>query len=270
MTGFDAAKYGPWALITGASEGTGAEFALRLAGEGLNCILVARREGPLLDLAEQVRAKGVECVTASVDLTAPDATDKIAAAAGTREVSLFIANAGADTNGSLFLDNEVANWERLVTLNIVTTMRNCHRFGQGMRARGRGGIVLVGSGSCYGGLHGMGVYSGVKAFDLCFGEGLWAEMRHVGVDVLNLILGRTDTPAHRRISEANGHTFDATGMASPAEVARIGLEQLPHGPVYNWGQANDVAGYAPNSPDERRARILKIEELTSRYLAIKS
>ncbi len=108
-------KYGPWAVITGASEGVGAEFALRLAGEGINCILIARREGPLAELAEQVRAKGVECVTASVDLTAPDATDRIVAAAGDREVGLFIANAGADTNSSLFLDNDVQNWERLIT-----------------------------------------------------------------------------------------------------------------------------------------------------------
>jgi uncharacterized protein len=261
---FDAAKYGPWALIAGASEGTGAEFALRLADEGLNCILIARREGPLAELAGQVRAKGVECVTASVDLTAPDATDRIVAAVGTREVGLFIANAGADTNASLFLDRNVADWERLVTLNIVTTIRNCHHFGQGMRARGRGGIILVGSGACYGGLHGLGVYTGVKAFDLCFGEGLWAEMRHVGVDVLNLILGRTDTPAHRRIAEAKGDSFDAANMANAADVARVGLEQLPHGPVYNWGQANDVAGYAPNSPDDRRARIVRIEAMSAR------
>ena len=263
----DVTKYGLWALITGASEGTGAEFALRLADEGLNLILVARRDGPLAELAEQIRTKGVECITASVDLSAPNATDRIVAAAGDREVGLFIANAGADTNSSLFLDNDVSNWEQLINLNILTTMRNCHHFGQGMRARGRGGIILVGSGACYGGLYGMGVYCGVKAFDLCFGEGLWAEMRHVGVDVLNLVLGRTDTPAHRAISEANGRPFDATGMASAADVARIGLEQLPHGPVYNWGQTNDIAGYAPNSPDERRARILKIEEMTGAYLA---
>jgi hypothetical protein len=59
-------------------------------------------------------------------------------------------------------------------------------------------------------------------------------------------------------------------MASPADVARVGLEQLPYGPVFNWGQTNDVAGYAPNSPDERRSRILKIEEMTSHYLAAKA
>jgi uncharacterized protein len=255
-----AVKYGPWALITGASEGTGAEFALRLADEGVHCVLVARREGPLAALAEQVRAKGVQTVTATVDLSAGDATAQIAKAVGTREIGLFIANAGADTNSALFLDNDLANWERLVNLNILTTMRNCYHFGQGMRERGRGGIILVGSGSCYGGLHGMGVYCGVKAFDLCFGEGLWAEMRHVGVDVLNLILGRTDTPAHKRITEQAGGTFRPDGMASAADVARVGLEQLPHGPTYNWGSPNDSPGFAPNSPDDRRARIVAIEE----------
>ncbi len=263
-------RYGPWALITGASEGIGAEFALQLAEDGVNCILVARREGPLAQLAERLRAKGVECITALVDLTAPDATEQIIAAAGKREVGLLIANAGADTNGSLFLDNDVANWDRLIALNITSTMRNCHYFGKGMRLRGRGGIILVGSGSCYGGLYGMGVYCGVKAFDLCFGEGLWAEMQPHGVNVLNLILGRTDTPAHRRISQANSRPFDATDMAKSEDVARIGLAQLPFGPTYNWGQSNDVAGYAPNAPDDRRTRILKIKEMSGAYLKDKS
>jgi short-subunit dehydrogenase len=259
-------QYGPWALITGASEGIGAEFALRLADAGIHCVLIARREGPLAELALQVRDRRVDCVTASVDLSAGDATSRIAAAVGEREIGLLIANAGADTNSSLFLDTAVEKWEQLIQLNILTTMRNCHQFGQGMRARGKGGMILVGSGSCYGGLYGLPVYCGVKAFDLTFGEGLWAEMRDCGVDVLNLILGRTDTPAHRRISEANGRPFDTSAMASSADVARIGLEQLPHGPVYNWGQANDIAGYAPNSPDQRRARILQIKEMSGAYL----
>lgn len=263
-----AAKYGPWALVTGASEGTGAAFALALADEGVNSILIARRDGPLQELAAQVRYKGVECIAAMVDLSATDATDRIVSAVEDREVGLLVANAGADTNSSLFLDNDIANWEQLVNLNIITTMKNCHHFGQSMRARGRGGMILVGSGSCYGGLYGMGVYCGVKAFDLCLGEGLWAEMRHHNVDVLNLILGRTDTPAHRRILELNGQSVPE-GMAQPGEIARIGLEQLPHGPVYNWGQANDVAGMAPNSPDARRARIVMIEEMSSGYLRSK-
>jgi hypothetical protein len=51
----------------------------------------------------------------------------------------------------------------------------------------------------------------------------------------------TDTPAHRRISEANGTPFDSTGMARSEDVARIGLEQLPHGPSYNWGLCTQFA-----------------------------
>jgi short-subunit dehydrogenase len=263
-------RYGPWALITGASEGTGSAFALRLADEGISSILVARREGPLAETAAKVRAKGVDCVTVSADLSDPDVVETIAAAVGDRTVGLLITNAGADPNGSLFLENQVANWDALVTMNVNTTMRLTHHFGQAMRARGpvggkRGGMILVGSGACYGGLHGIAAYCASKAFVLAFAESLWAELRHDGVDVLNLVLGRTDTPAHRKILEESGQPIPE-GMASPEEVADVGLRQLPHGPIWNWGQPNDVAGYAPNSPDDRRARIVMIEEMSAGYV----
>ena len=257
-------RYGPWALITGASEGTGSAFALRLADEGISSILVARREGPLEETAEKLRARGVACITVTADLSAPEAAERIIAAVGDREVGLYIANAGADTNGAMFLDGDIANWDQLVQLNIGTTMRLAHHFGRSLRARGGGGIILVGSGACYGGLSGIAVYSAAKGFLLNFGEALWAELRGHGVHVLNLILGRTDTPAHRKLMERNGQPIP-TGMASPEEVAEIGLAQLPHGPDYNWGQTNDVAGMAPNSPDDRRARIVMIEEMSRAY-----
>jgi short-subunit dehydrogenase len=261
-----AKKYGPWALITGASEGTGAAFARQLADAGLNLILVARREGPLAALAGEIKAKGVECVTATVDLSALDASAKVVAAAGGREIGLFIANAGADTVNAMFLDQDVSKWDELVNLNVVTTMRNSHYFGREMRKRGRGGIILVGSGACYGGLGGLAVYTAVKAFDLCLGEALWAELRHDNVHVLSLILGRTDTPAHRRSLELAGMPIPGD-LDRPEDVARTGLEQLPHGPVHNFGQPNDVAGSAPNSPDARRARIVAIEEISKAYVA---
>jgi short-subunit dehydrogenase len=259
-----AAKYGPWAVITGASEGTGSAFAHKLVDAGVKVILIARREGPLAALAEEIRAKGGECVTASVDLSAGDAAERIIAAAGDRQVGLLITNAGADPNGSMFLDNDLAAWDRLVTMNVNTTMRLAHHFGRAMRAGRRGGMILVGSGACYGGLSGIAAYCASKAFVLAFAEGLWAELRHFDVDVLNLVLGRTDTPAHRKILEESGQAIPE-GMAMPDEVAEIGLAQLPHGPIYNWGQPNAVAGMAPNSPDERRAKILAIEAMSAGY-----
>lgn len=259
-------RYGPWALITGASEGTGSAFALRLADEGISSILVARREGPLEETAAQIRARGADCVTLTADLASPDAAEAIVAAVGGRDVGLFVANAGADTNGALFLAGGLADWQRLVQLNVGTTMALAHHFGRRLRERGRGGIILVGSGACYGGLNGIAVYCAVKGFLLNFGEALWAELRGHGIDVLNLILGRTDTPAHRRLMERNGQPIP-TDMATSDEVARVGLAQLPHGPVFNWGQSNDMAGYAPNSPDDRRARIVAIEEISRAYAA---
>src|ERR1700761_2776909 len=107
-------KYGPWALIAGASEGTGACFARKLAARGLNLILVARREGPLEALATELRkVSGIECVTASIDLSKEDGSAKLIQAAAQREVGLFINNAGSDTNSALFLDAQIEAWESL-------------------------------------------------------------------------------------------------------------------------------------------------------------
>jgi uncharacterized protein len=90
-----AERYGPWVLIAGASEGTGRAFARKAASQGLNCILVARREAPLAALAEEIRAESqVECMTCAVDLAAIDASDRIATAVGGRDVGLYISNAG--------------------------------------------------------------------------------------------------------------------------------------------------------------------------------
>jgi short-subunit dehydrogenase len=107
----------------------------------------------------------------------------------------------------------------------------------------------------------MAVYSASKAFDLCLGEGLWAEYRQHGVDVLNLILGRTDTPAFRASLERKGLPIPQ-GLASPDEVAEVGLARLPHGPVHNWGLKDEEAGYALTSAAARRARILGIDAAT--------
>lgn len=255
-------RYGPWAIIAGASEGTGRAFALDIASRGLNCILLARREAPLTTLAGEIsRLYGVECVTACVDLSSDSALSQITTAVGEREVGLFVSNAGADSTNTRFLDSDVDTWVEQINRNVLTVVRCCHHFGAAMKQRGRGGIILVGSGSCYGGSSFMAVYCGTKAFDLCFGEGLWAELKPHGVDVLNLILGQTDTPAFRAtLAKRNLPVPD--NLASPTDVAAVGLEKLPHGPVHNWGLAEDETGYATNSAAARRARIEMIDRMT--------
>ncbi|MEX5708587.1 SDR family NAD(P)-dependent oxidoreductase [Parafrankia sp. FMc6] len=251
-----AEKYGPWAVITGASEGTGQEFARRIASEGLPAVLLARRLEPLNDLANSIRAEtGVECITASVDLAADDGAQQVIEAVGDREIGLYVANAGADTNGAHFLDIDVKPWLDLMRINVLTMMQLCHHFGGSMRARRRGGLLLVNSGAAYGGSSFMAAYAGSKAFELCFGESLWAELRPYNVDVLNLVLGKTDTPSFRALLAEKGLP-EPTEWATPQDVAEAGVTRLPHGPIHNQGQAVDTAG------DQRRARILMIDEMT--------
>jgi short-subunit dehydrogenase len=262
-------RYGPWAVIAGASQGTGRSFAHQLASHSINCILIARREGPLRELAEELRARHrVECVTASVDLAAREALSHMIDITQGREIGLYINNAGGDTNDSQFLDCEIGNWEKLVDRNVMNPMRMSYHFGKLMRDRGHGGIILVGSGACYGGATGMAVYAGTKAFGLCFGEGLWAELRPHGVHVLNLILGRTNTPMFRAFMQKRGLPL-GDGVAEPDDVAKLGLERLPHGPVQNWGAADDEPGFAPISAAARRERILRIEAASNNLFKTK-
>jgi len=253
------ARYGPWAVIAGASEGVGRAFALQLAAAGIGCVLIARRQAPLEALAREIEgAGGAECVAAAIDLAAGDALPRITAAVGDREVGLYIHNAGADPNGSRFLDRGIEHWLALANLNVIATLRNCHHFAGAMRARRRGGIILVGSGACYSGGNFMAAYSAGKAFELCFAEGLWAELRPHGVDVLYTVLGTTDTPALRALLASKGQPLPA-GLASPDAVAAAALARLPFGPVHNVGFEDDDAGFAPSSASARRARVLAID-----------
>lgn len=252
-------RYGPWAIVAGASEGTGRAFAHQLARDGIRCVLLARREAPLTALVDEIRQEsGIECVATTVDLAAADATDQIVAAAGDREIGLFVANAGGDPNGAMFLGRGIASWLELVQRNVVTLLRCCHHFAAPMCARGRGGLLLVNSGAGYGGSSFMAAYAASKAFQLCFAEALWIELRPHGVDVLSLVLNQTDTPALRALLAGMGLAVPA-GLADPAEVARVGLERLPRGPVHNWGLADDVSGYAVSSAAARRTRVEAVD-----------
>lgn len=178
-------KYGPWAVIAGASDGTGRAFTHRAAAAGINCVIIARREKVLEELAQEIRSRyDAECVPARIDLSTSDAFDKTVEAVGSREVGLLISNAGSDPNGSHFLNKDIQPWMDLVNRNVVNNMRLVHHFGSLMRQRRSGGLLLVGSAAGYGGGRFMAVYSATKAFVWCLAESLWSELRPHNVDVL--------------------------------------------------------------------------------------
>lgn len=225
----DTAKYGPWAVVAGGSEGMGAAYAEQLAAAGINLVLLARKPEPLEETAASARMKGVEVRALSVDLTEPSALDRIRAITDDLEVGLLIYNAGANTYGHEFVTGDLNRFHRVIDLNITGQLRLTHHFGNLMRERERGGILLSGSVSGYLGSAQISIYSAVKSFGRIFAEGLWLEMREHNVDVLELVVGVTRTPAMVRA----GLNLDAPGLrvADPRDVAAQGLANLANGPV---------------------------------------
>jgi short-subunit dehydrogenase len=222
-------QYGPMAVIAGGSEGVGAAYARILAERGLDLALVARKAEPLEALAAEIRAAYPEreVLTLAMDLTADDASDRIAALTGAREVGLLIYNAGASDRTGDFLGSDLDAARRLLTLNTMTKMVLCHAYGRPMKARGRGGIILVGSLASLIGNPGLAVYSASKAFSSAFAEALWFELKPHGVNVLGHILSMTNTPSNAR------HFPHMAGQGDdPALSAQQGLDALGNGPIF--------------------------------------
>ena len=223
-----SSRYGPWAVIAGASEGIGASVARLLGERGVNVVLVSRRKGPLDDVAACI-SSGTRTVVA--DLSEPDAITHLAGETADLDVGLLVYNAGADPHASRFLDMPVEPWQQMVTRNCTTVINACHHFGGQMVKRGHGGIALVTSGAAWAGGSGLATYGATKAFDMLLAESLWAELGPLGIDVLAIILGLTDTPAQRRLMGGR----EVGGMADPDDVAKDMLDNLANGPTFPGG-----------------------------------
>ncbi len=252
-------ELGPWALIAGGSEGVGESFARQLAAAGLDLVLVARNPARLDALAGELRDQGVEVRTLAQDLTAPDALEKVAAATADLEIGLLIYNAGANSDFAQFLDTSEADSLRLIALNVIGPTRFCRLFGDRMRQRRRGGIILLGSVSGYAGLALTSVYSATKAYIHVLAEGLWFELLPHGVHVLGLVLGGTRTPTVERLRRKYGageSEQPAAHLSEPDAVARQGLEQIRNGPLFIAGGNEDFVHRLQRMPRFEAAGLI--------------
>jgi short-subunit dehydrogenase len=236
-----ADKYGPWALVAGASDGVGAAFADGLAQRGVNVVLLARRQAVLDEVAAGiVENTGIETRTLAIDLAEPDASAQVAAATADLDIGFLVYCAGADPNFEPFLANPIGTAEAMVHRNCVVPMQLCHHFAPAMVQRERGGIVVFGSGAGLAGGPNMVAYGASKAFDMVFAEALWSELHDKGVDVLGLILGKTNTPALRRLEHSRGHLSSAdTAPADADSVEQViteAFENLGNGPTLMVGE----------------------------------
>jgi uncharacterized protein len=229
-------QYGPWALVAGASEGVGKAFADTLARKGLNVVLLARRQQVLDEVASAIRLRhGVQTRSFAIDLARPDAANQVMAAVRDIEIGFFVYCAGAEPNYRHFLDQPLEKAESLVHRNCIVSMQLCYHLCQPMVARGRGGVVLIGSGAGFVGAANVVAYGPSKAFNMVFAEALWCELKPRGVDVLGLILGETDTPALRRLRHERGLAAGPDEPVRGAETAQAvvddAITHLSHGPT---------------------------------------
>jgi short-subunit dehydrogenase len=223
-------RYGDWALVVGASEGIGAALADALAARGLDLVLLARRQESLDEVAQGLEERhGVATKTLAIDLTDDDAAARILEAVADLEIGYLAVCAGADPAYRPFLDQPLEAAEAMLRRNCLVLLRLVHPLAGRMAERGRGGILLFSSGAGLVGMPNTAAYGGTKAFDLVFGEGLWAELAPRGVDVLTLVLGETDTPALRRLKAERGRRV--AGATPVAAVVEEALRRLGHGPT---------------------------------------
>ncbi|MGZ4576197.1 MAG: SDR family NAD(P)-dependent oxidoreductase [Mycobacterium sp.] len=253
-----ADRYGPWALVAGASDGVGAAFARELAERGLDVVLLARRQAVLDQVAADIESQtSSRTRTLAIDLAEPGAASAIAEATRDLEVGFLVYCAGADPDFKPFLINSIDAAEAMVHRNCVVPMQLCHHFARPMVEGGRGGIVIFGSGAGLAGGPNIVAYGASKAFDMVFAEALWSELRGSGVDVLGLILGKTNTPALRRLEHIRGQISspdDAPpGAASVDDVIAEAFDNLGNGPTWIVGEDMRAAAQLLGSLTRKQA-----------------
>jgi short-subunit dehydrogenase len=205
LTRIDKQRFGPWALVTGASSGIGEALARQLAASGLSLVLVARR-GPLLErLGRDLQSKfGIDYRVVALDLISDDILTPIRAATDDLDVGLVISNAGGPLPGQfLGLSSETVFGQ--VRLDVHTPLQLIQHFVPAMAVRGRGGIILVSAMGATSGLPLVATTSAGKSFVESLGLSLHGEFAELGLNTTVLIVGPTDTRVIDMLGLERGH-----------------------------------------------------------------
>jgi len=224
-----AARFGPWAVVTGGAAGMGAAFAADLRSRGLRLLLVDRDAAALADRAQP------EDRALTLDLARPGAADELTAVMDELDVGLLVSNAALSCTGP-FLEQGVDHGLTQLRLNCELPLRLVHHLLPRLVERGRGGILLVSSLSGMRGTPLEAGYAATKAWTMILAESLWDEMREQGVDVMALLPGTTNTPGFRSARPQPG--LGTGNVMEPDEVVREALDALGTRPSIIAGRAN--------------------------------
>ncbi|CAN5186958.1 SDR family oxidoreductase [soil metagenome] len=185
------------ALVTGASSGIGETFARRLAAQGRDVVLVARREDRLHALATDLSGAGVDVEVLPADLTNDEGLASVERrlAASTKAVDLLVNNAGFGSSG-MFAQLDLERELEMIQLNVVALVRLSRVALVAMAERGGGAVVNVSSLAGFQALPMTATYAATKAFVTSFTEALAEEARGSGVHLQALCPGYTHTEFH--------------------------------------------------------------------------
>jgi len=229
-----SADEAPWALVTGASAGIGAEFCRQLAGRGYSLVMVARRQDRLEELAATLkREHAVDCLVLPLDLAEPRAAGSIesALAAASIEVEFLVNNAGYGVPGT-FLESDWRVHAASLDVMLNSVLELTWRLLPIMQKRRRGFIVNVASLAGFvPGTARHTLYGATKAFLIKFSEALAMENLDTGVAISALCPGFTYSEFHDVLGtrELVNQMHPSMWMEA-ADVVRYGIESVTRSP----------------------------------------
>jgi uncharacterized protein len=189
----DKKRFGPWALVTGASSGIGKEFARQIAASKINLVLVARREALLKEVGVELSKRfGVEHRVVVLDVSREDFIGQLASATDDLDIGLVVSNAGTGNPGE-FLKHDRQSLQAALRLSTMAHLDITHHFGAKLTERRRGGIMLAGAMGAENGVPCMANDGAAKAYVHSLGEALHYEFKPLGVYVTVLAAGFTNT-----------------------------------------------------------------------------
>jgi len=218
----------PLAVVTGASSGIGYELAKVCAEHDMDLVIAADLP-EIDDVAEEIRALGVEVTPLKVDLSMLEGVDRLydLVKSQGRPVDCLLANAGHGL-GHAFLDQDFDAARHVIDTNITGTIYLIQKIGRDMRARGEGRILITGSIAGFMPGSFQAVYNGTKAFVDSFSFALREELKDSGVTVTCLMPGATDTDFFERANMEDTKVGQGK-KDDPAMVAKIGFDSMMDG-----------------------------------------
>lgn len=237
------------AFITGATSGIGAAFARILAARGYDLIITGRREAKIRELAGEIAARhGVRVETLISELSdglqVEEAARKIH---GCDSLGILVNNAGFSSK-SLFHEGDPADYEAMVKVHVLASIRLARAALPGMIRRGRGAVISVSSTSAFTPRPKQAVYAASKCFLNLFSESLHLELQGTGVKVQVLCPGLTRTDFHEKLGLRAEDVYKLRGPGKPLSadaVVEASLRCLEKGrPVCIPGAANRLTALA--------------------------